>query len=251
MTEQLEALEGSVSHLARLVEGLRPGQLAAPAYPAKWTIADVLSHLGSAAVIIQRRLEDVIAGEETPPDFAQPIWDEWNAKPAETKAADFLVADRAFLDRLVSVNDDERARFKFSVGPMTLDFAGFVGIRLNEHVLHSWDVEVALDRRAALPAEPTRLVVDNLQMIARFTAKPVGTPGGVTVVTTEPRRGFMITIGPDAVSLEPGEPVDEPDLEIPAEAFIRLLYGRLDPDHTPPTRGPADLDQLRKVFPGA
>jgi hypothetical protein len=60
----------------------------------------------------------------------------------------------------------------------------------------------------------------------------------------------MIVLGADAVSLEPAEPVDEPDLEIPAEAFIRLVYGRLDPGHTPTTGGPADLGELRKVFPG-
>jgi hypothetical protein len=38
---------------------------------------------------------------------------------------------------------------------------------------------------------------------------------------------------------------------LPAEAYVRLLYGRLDPDHTPGsvTEG-ADLDLLRSAFPG-
>jgi hypothetical protein len=41
------------------------------------------------------------------------------------------------------------------------------------------------------------------------------------------------------------------DLALPAEAFIRLVYGRLDPDHTPTFRGDAGaLDRLRAVFPG-
>ena len=40
-------------------------------------------------------------------------------------------------------------------------------------------------------------------------------------------------------------------LVLPAEAFARLVYGRLDPDHTPPVEGDAEsLDELRKVFPG-
>ena len=41
-------------------------------------------------------------------------------------------------------------------------------------------------------------------------------------------------------------------LSLPAEAFIRLVYGRLDPDHTPASvdaRG-VDLDLLRRTFPG-
>jgi hypothetical protein len=54
MTDQLEVLRTSVARLGATVERLGPGQLAAPAYPAEWTIADVLSHLGSGAVILQR-----------------------------------------------------------------------------------------------------------------------------------------------------------------------------------------------------
>ena len=40
------------------------------------------------------------------------------------------------------------------------------------------------------------------------------------------------------------------DLELPAEAFARLVYGRLDADHTPSGEyGPA-LDLFRGIFPG-
>jgi uncharacterized protein (TIGR03083 family) len=250
MTDQLEVLRTSVARLRGTVEGLGPDQLAAPAYPAEWTIADVLSHLGSGAVILQRRFDDAVAGTVAPSDFAQLVWDEWNAKSAQAKAADFLVADGAFLDRLGSLAEDERARFEFAMGPMTFDFAGFVGLRLNEHALHSWDIEVALDPGATIAPASARVVIDNLQLITRYTGKPTGLDHTVSVLTSEPRRGFMLVIGADAVSLEPTEPVDEPDLEVPAEAFIRLAYGRLDPAHTPPTRGPADLSELRKVFPG-
>ena len=135
---------------------------------------------------------------------------------------------------------------------MNFDFAGFVGLRLNEHALHTWDIEVTLDPAASVAPDATRLVVDNLQMITRFTGKPTGSERQVAVRTSGPRRDFTITLGADAVSLEHADRVDEPDLEIPAEAFIRLVYGRLDPEHTPPTRGPADLDELRHAcFPGA
>jgi hypothetical protein len=87
-------------------------------------------------------------------------------------------------------------------------------------------------------------------MITRFTGKPTGTEHTITVLTSEPRRDFRVVIGADGVSLGPIEPVDEPDLVITAEAFIRLVYGRLDPAHTPATRGPANLGELRNVFPG-
>ena len=41
------------------------------------------------------------------------------------------------------------------------------------------------------------------------------------------------------------------ELRLPAEALIRLIYGRLDPAHTPPAEArEVDLDELRQMFPG-
>jgi hypothetical protein len=73
----------------------------------------------------------------------------------------------------------------------------------------------------------------------------------VHVRTSEPTRHFTLTLEPKAVTFVPQGATVEPDLEIPAEAFIRLVYGRLDPAHTPPIRGDhGSLDELRLVFPG-
>ncbi len=40
------------------------------------------------------------------------------------------------------------------------------------------------------------------------------------------------------------------DIEITADAFARLVYGRLDPEHTPHNEQGHVLDVLRRVFPG-
>jgi hypothetical protein len=40
---------------------------------------------------------------------------------------------------------------------------------------------------------------------------------------------------------------------MPAEALLRLVYGRLDPDHTPPVEisgDPGLLDRARAALPG-
>jgi hypothetical protein len=34
------------------------------------------------------------------------------------------------------------------------------------------------------------------------------------------------------------------------EALVRLVYGRLDPAHTPAGADDADFDDLRQLFPG-
>src|SRR3954471_24207985 len=66
----IDALRTSVNRLHDLAAPLTEQQLTVGAYPTEWTIAQVLSHLGSAAMITQRRLQDTLAGQDTPDDFA-------------------------------------------------------------------------------------------------------------------------------------------------------------------------------------
>lgn len=250
MSTQLEALRTSVQHLRDVVQRVDPTKFESPAYPTKWSIADVLSHIGSGAVILMRQFDDIVEDRTTDGTFNQSVWDEWNAKPPAAQVADALIADGALLERLESLPDDRRGQFQFLMGPMTFDFAGFVGLRLNEHALHTWDVEVALDPAPTLPSEVAGAVVDNLEMIVRFTGKPSGDVRDVRVHTTDPSRSLTLSFGPDSIDLASSEPDGHVDLEIPAESFVRLIYGRLDPNHTPSGADDRHLDELRRAFPG-
>ena len=251
MRDPLVALGSSSAHLRRIVQTLGAGQFDAPAYPSEWTIADVLSHLGSGAVILRRLFEDTLAGTETPPEFSQAVWDLWEQKPSVARAADALVADQELTTRLGSLTSEERSAFRFVMGPINEDLAGFICLRLNEHVLHTWDIEVTIDPAAILSTDATHVVIDRLELVARFTGKAPEAERRLSVRTTGPRRDFTLALGPQAVSLIPSGPGPvEPDLELPAEAFIRLVYGRLDPQHTPGRCGGEHLETLRRVFPG-
>ena len=75
---------------------------------------------------------------------------------------------------------------------MTFDLDGFVGLRLNEHALHLWDIEVAFDPSATVAPGSVPSVVDNMAMWARFTAQPVDVPRSITVGTTDPGRNFVL-----------------------------------------------------------
>src|SRR5215471_3396188 len=108
----------SVIRLHRVVEPLGDVELVAPAYPSEWSIADVMSHIGSGAVIMQRRVEDGLAGRDSPDDFAPTVWDEWNAKSPKDKAVDGLVADDALVSRFAGLNQDERTGLAVSLGPL-------------------------------------------------------------------------------------------------------------------------------------
>ncbi|HWD51717.1 MAG TPA: maleylpyruvate isomerase family mycothiol-dependent enzyme [Acidimicrobiales bacterium] len=239
----IEALAASGQQLADLVDPLTPEQLRQSAYPSEWTIADVLSHLGSGGVMTRRRLD----GEEFE---MQPIWDEWNAKSPHQQAADGLEADRAFLDRLGTLTPEDRAR-RFQLGPMDLDLASALRLRLSEHVQHTWDVAVTLDPTASIDPGAAELLIDSLGMMAGFAGRPTGVERTISVGTSAPTRRFELALRPDGVSLSPSDAAGTPDLELPAEALIRLVGGRLDPDHTPAVSDPdSNLVELRRAFPG-
>jgi uncharacterized protein (TIGR03083 family) len=251
MESPLAPLRASVARLRQLCGGLDEGQLKEASYCRDWTIADVLSHLGSAAVIVQRRLEDALARAATPDDFAPSVWDVWNAKAPRAQADDSLAADEGVLEAFEGVSEADRARATFPMGPLSLSFDEFAGMRLNEHAFHTWDIEVVSDERARLPDDAVAVVVDNLGMIASFTARPTGDERTVAVRTTDPVREFTIRLTPDRAEFGATDSGQEPDLVVPSEAFCRLVYGRLDPDHTPEYAGHGEvLDVLRRVFPG-
>jgi uncharacterized protein (TIGR03083 family) len=248
--DRLEALEASAARLEAVVNDLTPDQINGQSYPTKWTIAQVLSHLGSGAVIMRGGIDATVSGQPLAEGFNQSVWDEWNAKLPSAQASDALVADRALLGRLAALTDAERAAFQFSMGPFTLDLAAFLGLRLNEHVLHTWDIDVVLQPSATLPNDAVGIVVDSLEMITGFAGKSDGNERVIAIHTTDPARSFELTVGPERVALAPTTDSASASVELPSEAFIRLVYGRLDPTHTPSGIDSPALDPLRSMFTG-
>ena len=169
------------------------------------------------------------------------------------QAADSLQANEALIQRLESLDAGQQERFHLEMFGMDLDTAGLARMRLSEHAIHSWDVAVALDPAARVAPDAVDLIVDTLGPLAARSGKPDGTKLRLHVSASGPQRDFTLESG-ETVTLAPsaaGEDTELPELRLPAEALVRLVYGRLDPAHTPPveTRG-VDLDELRRLFPG-
>jgi hypothetical protein len=179
------------------------------------------------------------------------VWDEWNAKSPQAQADDALTEDERLGKAFESVNEDDRERITFPFGPLSVSFETAVALRLNEHALHTWDIEVMSIPGAVLPPDAAAVIIDNLGLIGRFAAKPTGDEREVRVRTHEPIRHFTLRLTPESAQLLEGDGGVAPDLELPAESFCRLVYGRLDPDHSPPVAANGEvLELLRRVFPG-
>lgn len=250
MNDRLAVLHSSVEHLRHVVEDIEAFGPEISAYPTEWSVGDTMSHLGSGAVILNQRLEDTLASREPTAGFNQGVWDEWNAKTPVDQVNDALVADEELLLALEATTDAQRSSFHFAVGPLELDFEGFVGLRLNEQALHTWDVEVAVDPSATLSEEVAGAIIDNLQHIIRFAGRANGEVKELSVRTTHPARDFMLVFADDSISLDDAAHTGQVDFEIPAEAFVRLVYGRLDAQNAPAGLNELHLEDLKKSFPG-
>jgi uncharacterized protein (TIGR03083 family) len=249
----LRALRASQLRLAELVGGLDVAALEGPSYDDDWSIADVLSHLGSQAEIFMLFVDAGLAGAEPPSnDLFGPIWDIWNAKSPQEQATDSLALDADFLASLEALDGDQLAAFKLSMFGMELDAARLLGMRLGEHALHTWDIAVVFDEDAVLAPDTAEVLVDDLGSLVARAGKAEDESLTISIAASSPERRFVLDTA--GVSLVPGdENSGSPQIDLTSEALVRLAYGRLDDRHLGSPVATAtgiELDRLRAVFPG-
>jgi uncharacterized protein (TIGR03083 family) len=169
---------------------LTEAELDAPSYATGWTLAHVLSHLGSAAEIGTVLLQRGIDGDQaapTPQDTG-PVWERWNAMSAAEQRAQWTHADTRHRESLRAIVT-EPVRVPYFAGLLSVkDYAGY---RLSEQSVHGWDVAVALDPRATITLAEVNLLWQRLDLVAtRFRAPDVLarlSPRQIKVGRTPPR----------------------------------------------------------------
>ena len=83
----ISALRHSHDRLRAAAEPLSPDQLEQRSYASEWSIAQVLSHLGSQAEIFGLFLNAGLTGQDPPGrEQFEPIWDSWNGKDPQAQA---------------------------------------------------------------------------------------------------------------------------------------------------------------------
>lgn len=256
----LERLVAALSHshdrLAAAVSSLSSEQLRGRSYCTDWSIAQVASHLGSGAEIFGLLVDAGLGGGPAPAgEQFQPVWERWNARDPDDQVRDALGADVAFVERLEGLSEDQRRQWRLHVFGSERRLVDLVRMRLNEHAVHSWDIVVSFDPQAGVLSDAVELIVESLGEIVGYLGKPIAEELGIQVTTTAPERHFLLALSPQGARLDSGAAVGSGasgQLRLPAEAFVRLVYGRLDPDHTPSTvtvEG-VDLDSVRRAFVG-
>lgn len=257
------ALRLNHDDLVARVRGFDEADLARQSGAAEWDVAGVLSHLGSGAEIMLAGLQAAASGRAAPgQDLAPSVWDRWNALGPQQRAEGFGRANEELVSAYEGLDATARQDVRIELGflPEPADVSLVAGMRLNEVALHGWDARVAFDPQAAVTSREASIALDLLTGPLGFMLGFLGrgeAPGATEITlrveTTDPQHAFGLVLG-DAVRLD-GDPDGAAGvLAAPAEAFLRLLYGRLGGAHTPDSMtldsDAITLDQLRAVFPG-
>src|SRR5262245_55722523 len=236
----------------------------APTACREWTARDVAAHVtdgAERAVVVARA---ALAGESVPQyDTAERRRRHaaLRALPGKELAARLQRDLDAVFQQLDGVPADtlHSTMVHLGGGPHTL--AQFADQRLVETALHAWDIRAGSDPAATVAPESAAAMIDFVIWRVSRLAEPAEAhgvasryrfelegPGGGTV--TIEARGDGVVASRDAGS------GGEPALALPVEAFIRLVWGRLDlpralDTETIRARGArAEILALAPLFPG-
>lgn len=254
-TDLIRLLRTLHDRLAALVVDLGPDQLRSQSYDTDWTVADVLSHLGSGAELSLMRLRHG-GGDGPSHEQMAHVWATWDARTPEQQAVESMVADDAYVSALEQLDEAQADAMRRELAGLDLDAASLLRLRVAEHAMHGWDAVVPFDDSAVLPAMAVPVLLDVLPVTLRFAAQPHDDEFVVRVTTTEPERDLLLELAHGETRIRDVDADPPPDLDgrldLPAEALLRLVYGRLDPQHTPPHKTDHDalLDRLRGIFRG-
>lgn len=248
----IAALRAEHDVLAELTRTLTDEQLAGTSGAAEWTVAQALSHLGSGAEIGLAPIRRA-AGETVDAEDNQTIWARWDSSTPRAQAEGFLEHNGRWVETVEALTPEQRSSLTVDLGflPEPVPLVTALGMRLSEVANHSWDVRVGVDPDARVEAGSAEVLLDLLAgpvgFMLSFLAKPAELANPVSVGV--PGGGLVID---DAVTVVPHLEAPSATFDGPAEAFVRLLSGRLKApyDQGVTVEGAVTLDDLRRVFPG-
>jgi uncharacterized protein (TIGR03083 family) len=254
----LAALCRSHEGLAARAQTLDETGLTRRSYCTDWSVAQVLSHLGSGAEIALAQLRAARAGTASlgSGDF-RAVWARWDARTPQQQAAAFAEAVPRLHDAVDALDEAERRRLRPHFHTDLVDLSAFLAFRLVEQALHAWDVHVAFEPATTVDPEAVALLVELLPLGAGLVDGEVLAalePARLAVATSDPDQRFVLDLGTKARLVNAGDGAVSGSLRLPSEALVRLVTGRLDPAHTPAgtvAEGRPSLDELRRLYPGS
>ena len=188
----IAALRSEHDVLVGFVTSLSEDQFGVASGADDWTVAQVISHLGSGAEIGRPPIA-LAAGETVDPEDNQAIWARWDAAVPRDQAEWFVDRNTRWIETVEALTGEQRSSLKVDLGflPQPVPLETALGMRLNEVANHSWDARVALDPAAEIIPESATVLQDLLagpmSFLLGWIAKPTELSG--VCVPRCPRSG--------------------------------------------------------------
>ena len=235
--EQLRDIERrELDRFESYLQGLDSDGWLDQSYDPDWRVYQVVSHVASQSVIYLGFLTTWF--EDGPPmaqEQMQAVWNKFDTLAPSAMLPEFRQAKADYLERIGTLPAD--------AGQKEVDsFLGkaktetMLALRLHEVALHSWDVYIARDRRATLPADAVTHLLP-VQLLMRGRRKPAVLDGKrVHLRATDQQWQHLIDFRGEKPAVQEGSG-DGADLTLegPVEELCRVLAGR----HHVPGSSPA------------
>jgi len=238
----------------RYVQQLDAGGWVEQSYCTDWLVYQVVSHLGSGARIGRMRLEAWT--DRRPPvsrEEMQAVWGFFDSLRPHQMLEAYSEAAQEYMVEIETLPDE--------VGTREVD--GFAGkrplfgyqlSRLWELAHHTWDVYVARDRQARLPADAVAILATLLQ----YASLPIDQQRAAVLAeervelrVIDSRLVYALDLSGQRPRLVPG-PAQSPTVSIegPAEELVRFVAGRhYVPGNMPLLRAvTGDLTNVRRAL---
>lgn len=271
--ERCRLLDAETARIGAWLRALDPAALDGPAV-GDWTIRDVVAHLVGVSDFYARNIERGAAGDPSPPQGRPPAGSMRGALAAAGVRSGAATMAAATVEDPIGAFERSAAKLGARLRELTpaqLNLPGyhpggllplnrFLLLRAKELCVHEWDMRAPTEPDARIcdfgVAAVLHIIDENIASGSlRWAYQPdpdVRAPLRVAVSFDRPvtwRAAFTVT--DDSVDMQPpGEPWrSPPDATVTgdAEAFVRLVYGRLGAA-TGNGAGPgpvADADRIR------
>ena len=184
ISNKIEIINRMVKRLETYLEALPENKWSVPSKCDLWEVRDVVSHLGGAA---KRQADSMIKGREgtaePPTNFARPEASSMSSSNAErdieqrkllgSNLFNAYIANHAELYELLkSFANDEWETPCWHARRGAIPASDYVDLRLQELVIHDWDIRASIDSSVSLDEEGSEALLSVAQTWLSMTFRP-------------------------------------------------------------------------------
>ncbi len=245
--ERIRVLQREAEELKEYLSGLTAAAWSHPSACHRWTVADVLSHLGSQG--FARSITRGLAGDISPPEGQPPVAEHNEDDFAERIAQRALATRQQQGDGLLdwfNSNLDESVQVFERVGPDSWDtlcywppgpepISTLLDMRIAELTVHAWDVRSVLEPDYHLSDGSIGALIDTVPRAVRRAFRPE--PDLDSPIRYRFSVSSAVSTIVDIVATREGtrlEPADACEADVTfrcdGETYVLVMYGRVSPD---------------------